>query len=318
MRVLSGEIETLSLPDEWAGAEFSLSIGSFDGIHVGHQALIRESVASARRSDRLAGVVTFDPHPAQVLYPERAPRVLTPPQAKLSLLRPLGLDLVVLLSFTARLAATAPQEFVRHLVRGLRMRELWVGPDFALGSDREGDLATLCALGREMKFAVRDIPYVDRGGQRVSSSQVRALLKKGRVAEAATLLGRHYALRGKVIHGAKRGRNLGFPTVNLDVGGECLVPAHGVYAAYVLLDGTRYAAATNIGVRPSFDHGNPSVEAFLLNFDGDLYGREIELAFVKRLRPEERFANVQALIEQMHRDVENTRIALDQIKKPGF
>jgi riboflavin kinase/FMN adenylyltransferase len=223
----------------------------------------------------------------------------------------MGLDLVVLLTFTRRLAATSPRAFVESLVRSLRMRELWVGPDFALGSARKGDLAALCALGREMGFAVREIPYVDCGGRRVSSSQIRALLHEGRVADAASLLGRPYALRGKVVHGARRGRDLGFPTANLDVGRGCLVPAYGVYAAYVSLDGTRYAAAANIGVRPSFDHGEASIEAFLLDFEGDLYGREIELAFVERLRPEERFGSVQALIEQMQRDVENTRKALE-------
>jgi riboflavin kinase/FMN adenylyltransferase len=314
MHILTAEIDQLSLPAELAHADTVLTVGAFDGIHLGHRALIRQSIARARSSSppRSAGLVTFDPHPAAVVHPERAPKVLTTPQVKLDLLRDEGLDLVALISFTSQLAATSARAFVRQLCQRLRMRELWVGPDFRLGSDRSGDLALLKALQSTLGFAVRQIPYVTQDKRRVSSSQIRALLSEGRAADAARLLGRWYSLRGRVVHGARRGHKIGFPTANLQVCPDCLIPAYGVYATTVTLDGTRYDAATNVGVRPSFDNGAPSVEAYLLDFDQDLYGRELELSFVRRLRPEQRFENVQDLIDQMHDDVAQTRRVLNE------
>jgi riboflavin kinase/FMN adenylyltransferase len=318
MHVLTTEIDQLSLPEELARTDTVLTVGAFDGIHLGHQALIRQSIARARDTSRTAGLVTFDPHPAAVLYPERAPQVLSSPQIKLDLLRDVGLDLVVMLPFTARLAATSAQAFVQHLCTRLRMRELCVGPDFALGSDREGNLATLEGLASSLGFTVRQIPHLIRDGHRVSSSQIRALLQKGHVAEAARLLGRPYSLAGRVVTGAQRGRTIGFPTVNLEVCKECLIPAYGVYATTVTLEGTRYGAATNVGVRPSFDHGAPSIEAYLLDFDQDIYGRELVLSFIQRLRPEQRFESVQALIDQMHDDVAQTRRVLRSVSGSGL
>lgn len=310
MHVLTAPIEQLALPAELARAETVLTVGAFDGIHLGHQALIRQSIARARAASRAAGLVTFTPHPAAVLYPERAPHVLTSPETKLALLRDVGLDLVALLPFTPQLAATSAQTFVEHLCRRLRMRELCVGPDFALGSDRQGDLAALQRLEPLLGFTVCELAYVTQDGQRVSSSQIRALLQAGQVDEAAKLLGRPYGFRGRVVHGAKRGRTIGFPTVNLEVCDDCLVPAYGVYATTITLDGITHRAATNVGVRPSFDNGAPSIEAYILDFDQDIYGRELELAFIQRLRPEMHFDNVQALIDQMHEDVAHTRRVL--------
>lgn len=317
MHILTTAIDQLSLPLELAHADTVLTVGTFDGIHLGHQALIRQSIARARAVSRAAGLITFTPHPAAVLHPERAPQALITPQAKLDLLRGAGLDFVALIAFTARLAATPAQAFVETLCSRLHMRELWVGPDFALGSERGGDLDTLKALGAQLGFGVHAIPYVARDGQRVSSSQIRTLLSQGAVDAAAQLLGRRYSLRGHVVHGAQRGRGIGFPTANLDLAAGCLVPAYGVYATTVTLDGTVYGAATNVGVRPTFDHGTPSVEAYLLDFDGDLYGRELELAFVQRLRPELRFDSLQALIDQMHDDVTQTRRVLQEQRVHG-
>mgnify|MGYP001044036681 CR=1 FL=1 len=317
MHILTADIHQLSLPAELAQTESVLTVGAFDGIHLGHQALIRESIARAGVGSRAAGLVTFDPHPAAVLYPERAPQVLTTSQLKLDLLRDVGLDLVAMIPFTARLAATPAREFVQALCQKLHMRELLVGPDFALGSDRGGDLAALQALQSAFGFTVRSIPYVTQGGERVSSSHIRALLAKGEAAEAARLLGRWYSLRGRVVHGAQRGRGLGFPTANLQVAPECLVPAYGIYATLVTVGGTRYGAATNVGVRPSFDNGAPTIEAYLLDFDGDLYGRELELGFVRRLRPEKKFENLQGLIDQMNDDVTQTRRVLQAERVPN-
>ena len=316
MQVLTAELDQLNLPAEWAHADSVLTVGAFDGIHLGHQALIQQSIDQARATSRVAGAVTFDPHPAAVLYPRHTPQVLTSLQVKLDLLRAAGLDFVVVLPFTPQLAATSAQVFVQHLCTRLHMRELCVGPDFALGSDRSGDRETLRALGDALGFAVCDIiPYLTRNGQRVSSSKIRSLLQEGEVTEAAALLGRWYSLRGRVVHGAHRGRELGFPTANLEVCDDCLVPAYGVYATTVTLEGKHYGAATNVGVRPSFDNGKPSVEAYLLDFNQDLYGRELDLAFVRRLRPEMRFENVQALIEQMDDDVAQTRQVLREVER---
>jgi riboflavin kinase/FMN adenylyltransferase len=328
MHVLTTEFDQLSLPDELAHRDTVLTVGAFDGVHLGHQALIRKSIARARAASRsgnaprAAGLITFAPHPAAVLYPERAPKVLTSPQLKLDLLRDVGLDLVVMLPFTSQLAATSARDFVQHLRARLHMRELCVGPDFALGSDRKGDLETLKNLQGPLGFTVCQIPYLApngaQDGQRISSSQIRALLHAGRAAEAAVLLGRPYSLVGRVVHGARRGREIGFPTVNLEVCKDCLIPAYGVYATMVLLDGTRYGAATNVGVRPSFDNGAPSIEAYLLDFSQDLYGRELVLSFVERLRPELRFDSVQALIDQMHDDVAQTRRILSHLFPGGL
>jgi riboflavin kinase/FMN adenylyltransferase len=310
MHVLRCEIDQLSLPAELAHRESVLTVGAFDGIHLGHQALIRASVAQAAATGRFVGLVTFDPHPATVLHPERALRVLTTPQIRRTLLEDSGLDLLVLLSFTPQLASTSARAFVQGLCQSLHMRELWVGPDFALGSSRKGDMAALKEMEVELEYTVRQISYVSQAGQRVSSSQIRTLLGEGRAVEATALLGRAYRVRGKVVHGAQRGRELGFPTANLEVCEDCLVPAYGVYATTVTVDGTCYDSVTNIGVRPSFDNGVPTIEAYILDFNQDLYGRELELAFVQRLRPELRFDNLQALIDQMHDDVAQARQVL--------
>jgi riboflavin kinase/FMN adenylyltransferase len=197
------------------------------------------------------------------------------------------------------------------------MRELWVGPDFALGRNREGDLDALRRLGDELGFAVHDIPYITGSGphvqlreERVSSSHIRALLRGGHVAEAGRLLGRHYCFPGRVVHGAQRGRDLGYPTANLEVRADRVIPANGVYATYVHLGSDRRPSVTNVGVRPSFDDGTKSIEAYILDYSGNLYGREVTISFVARLRPELRFGDVQALIAQMGRDVQDARQVL--------
>ena len=314
MHIQRGEIHQLGLPAQSQDRESVLTVGSFDGIHVGHQALIGQIVARARSQDRLAGLITFDPHPAAVLYPERPLHILTTIEEKVSLVASSGLDVIGILAFTPQLAATPPRAFVQRLRERMRMCELWVGPDFALGRDRTGDLHVLRRLGGELGFAVHDIPYVTGGGpevarqgERVSSSYIRALLHQGQVTQAARLLGRHYGLTGRVVHGARRGRDIGYPTANLAVSPQRVVPANGVYATYVGLGSNWHPSVTNVGVRPSFDDGARSIEAHILDYSGDLYGREVALTFVARLRPELRFGGVQALIDQMGRDVQDAR-----------
>jgi len=293
-----------------------LTIGAFDGLHRGHQALIEAVVERARATDRLAAVLTFHPHPAVVLAPDRAPRSLTTPGDKVALLEGLGVDLVVLLPFDRQVAATPARDFMEMISRQLRLRELWVGSDFAVGRDREGNVPRLRELGRELGYDVRVVePLVDGSGS-ISSSRIRALLRQGRVAEAAQLLGRSPSLSGEVVIGARRGRTLGFPTANLEVRPERAVPADGVYAVFASLGRERYPAVANVGVRPSFDNGQRTVEIHLLDFDRDIYGCDLVVEFVARLRDERRFEDIEDLVSQIDRDSRSAREILGREASP--
>lgn len=317
MHTLITEIDQLVRPAQLAQAESVVTIGAFDGIHIGHRDLIQRMIERARRKGYASGLITFVPHPTTVLRPQEPFYYLTTPQDKESLLSSFGLDVLVVLNFDLHLASMPPRAFVQRLWEQMGMRELWIGPDFALGKRRQGDSATLRDLGREMGFKVHDVSYVARGEKRVSSSTIRALLQEGDVAQAARLLGRHYALSGEVIHGARRGHGLGFPTANVDIAPDRALPADGVYATYAHLGSERFPSVTNVGVRPSFDNGARSIEAFLLDFERDLYGRELTLTFVERLRPELRFDNVQALIAQMDDDVQQARSIFQNVRSRG-
>jgi riboflavin kinase/FMN adenylyltransferase len=309
MHVLTTEIDNLALPKELLG-EALLTVGAFDGIHIGHQTLIRRLVSQAQEQGRLSGMVTFYPHPAVVLHPERPARYLTTPGEKAVLLESSGLDWVVMLSFTPSLAGMAPRGFCQVLVERLGMRELWVGPDVALGRGRAGDLSILRDLGTEMEFQVHEVPYVTQDGEKVSSTQIRRLVQRGHVEQVASLLARPYSISGEVVHGAQRGRCLGFPTANVDVPAERVVPANGIYATVARLGEQWHQSVTSIGVRPTFDNGARSVETYLLDFDGDLYGRDLVVEFVARLRPEKRFADIQDLVTQIGEDVAQSRKVL--------
>jgi riboflavin kinase/FMN adenylyltransferase len=312
MYVLTSNLADLQLPDECAHHEAVVTVGAFDGIHLGHQALIESMVESAHRGGRMAGLVTFYPHPSGVLQPERRARYLTTPGEKAVLLEPSGLDWMVVILFTPEVADTSPAAFVQLLHERLRMRRLWVGPDFALGRGRAGDLARLQELGRQVGFDVHEESYLTIGGSKVSSSRIRTLVHRGHVKEAARLLGRHYRLTGEVVHGAQRGRCLGYPTANLAVQPDRVIPANGIYVTFACLGSVRYGSVTNVGIRPTFDNGEPSVEAYLLDYGGDLYGRDLVLEFVARLRPEKRFSDVADLVKQIERDVVEARAILSE------
>lgn len=312
MHVVIGELEKISLPDELSSTGTAVTIGSFDGVHRGHQTLIRQLVEQAEREGLSAGLITFHPHPSAILTPHAPIPYLTTLEEKLALLKPLGLDWVAVLSFTSRLAHTPAREFVRLLLERFNLRIVWVGEDFALGYRRKGDVPALREMGREMGFRVHAVPFVTNGEAKISSTRIRALLLDGQVRGAARLLGRLYALSGEVVHGARRGRCIGFPTANIEVPHGRVVPANGVYATYALLGGERYLSVTNIGVRPSFDHGARSIEAHLLDFERDIYGQRLKIEFVARLRDERRFADVGELIAQIGRDVEMARQILDE------
>jgi riboflavin kinase/FMN adenylyltransferase len=303
MYVLTSDIEELALPDDLAGRESLLTVGAFDGIHLGHQALIRELVAHATQAGRLSGLVTFYPHPASILRPEYPPLYLTTPGEKAVLLEPLQLDWLAVVSFTEGLAATSPRDFMSTLYERMNMRGVWVGPDFALGRDRLGNVLTLKRLGEEMGFRVVSTPYVTQNGEKVSSTQIRTLVRRGHVEEAARLLARMYSVAGEVVRGAQRGRCLGYPTANVAVHPERIIPANGIYATFAWIGSERYASVTSIGVRPTFDNGERSVETHILDFSDNLYGRDLVIEFVARLRPEKRFPDVKALVSQIDRDV---------------
>jgi riboflavin kinase/FMN adenylyltransferase len=287
--------------------ETILTIGAFDGVHRGHQALVEAIVTRATTTGRLATLITFHPHPVMVLAPERAPRYLTTPGEKMALLESLGLDLVVLLPFDRKMAATPAGQFMELVCGHLRPHELWVGGDFALGRNREGDVPRLRELGQRLGYTVQVFELVPTDGEIISSSRIRRLLREGRVREATTLLGRYPGVAGQVVAGAGRGWSLGFPTANLEVRRERAVPADGAYAVFAVLGVDRYPAVANIGLRPSFDNGRRTVETHILDFDEDIYGCDLVVEFVERLRDEKPFGNVADLVAQIERDCQAAR-----------
>lgn len=289
-----------------------VAIGAFDGVHRGHQALLQNLVAEAGAQAGVPVVVTFHPHPAVLLRGIQSPYYLTSPMERARLLEENGVEWVVTMPFTRELAALSAQDFVSALKLHLGMREMWVGYDFALGRGREGDIAFLRRAGAALDFNLRVMEPVALADQPVSSSQIRALLKEGAVDQAAQMLGRTYGFEGPVVHGDGRGRSIGIPTANVQAWEGQLLPRNGVYATWASVDGLRRPAVTNVGMRPTFENTPPvpRVEALLLDFDQDLYGKTVRLEFVEFLRPEERFANVQALLDQIGQDKNRAREVL--------
>jgi riboflavin kinase/FMN adenylyltransferase len=292
-----------------------LTIGNFDGLHVGHRAIMEIVIERARALDGEAVVFTFHPHPRKVLRPDRAPRLLTTIEQKAELLEQAGVDVLIVEPFDRDFAATSPDRFVEeYIYRRIRPMEVYVGYDFHFGRDREGSMRLLTETGPRLGFAVTIIPEVTQGERDVNSTRIRDLLEEGQVDEAGELLGRPFSVRGVVVKGDGRGRGIGFPTANLDAENEVL-PAAGVYAGELrFLDGgepprgSLKAAVANVGVRPTFrDDQGFLAEAHLIDFEGDLYGRRVELAFRHRLRSEQKFPDVEALREQIARDVEEAR-----------
>jgi riboflavin kinase / FMN adenylyltransferase len=285
----------------------SVAVGVFDGLHRGHQRVIAEARDAARGADGVA-VATFDPHPAEVLDPARAPLLIATLDQRLEGLAALGVDVARVVTFDAALAAESAESFVRRvLVAGLGASTVVVGEGFRFGHDRAGDVALLARLGASGGFGVRAVaPFGEDG--RISATGVRSLLARGDVEAARAMLGHAFTLRGAVERGDARGRQLGYPTANLDVAARQALPAHGVYATLArTADGATHPAATSIGVRPQFyDAAATLVETHLVGFDGDLYGETLDVAFVARLRDEARFSNVNALVAQIGADVEAT------------
>jgi riboflavin kinase/FMN adenylyltransferase len=287
-----------------------LTLGNFDGVHLGHQAIFRKVVARAHDLNGTSVAFTFEPHPLKVIAPERSPLLLNTLQSKMKLLEAAGIEAVICADFTRAFADQHPDDFARKvLYEAIGIREVYVGYDYAFGKGREGSIESLKRMGKTYGFEVGVIEAVEVNGTVVSSSAVRELVSSGKVADAALFLGRHYSIAGEVVQGARRGQGLGFPTANLKTENE-LVPGLGVYAVRVFIEGKFFRGVASIGVRPTFDSGPVSVEVYLMDFRGDLYGKQMEVFFVKRLRSEEKFPNADALVRQIKKDVAAAHLAL--------
>lgn len=288
---------------------YTIAIGMFDGVHLGHKAILDRAMADAIATGGTPLVVTFDKHPESVLRPENAPRLIYPTSRKLALLAEAGVDNVLLLEFNLQLSLLTAELFVQMLVRSLgSIRGFFVGPDFRFGFNRGGNIDTLRALGQQYKFEAQAVPAVVIDGEPVSSTRIRSAIATGELASASRLLGRDYSIVGTVIRDRGVGRALGFPTANLETAGLVLPPA-GVYLVRVPLGGNRFHGLLNIGTRPTFEPGSArvSVEVHILDFEGDLYGVELEVVPERRLRDELRFESVEQLRAQIARDVAQAR-----------
>jgi riboflavin kinase / FMN adenylyltransferase len=285
-----------------------VALGNFDGVHLGHQEVLRRAVEEGRRRGMKVVAATFHPHPRAVLGAGDPPKLLTPLALRCEMLLAYGVDEVWVIPFDAALSKKTPVQFVRDvLIREGRAGVVVVGENFRFGHKAAGEFSDLLRIMREVGGTAVGVQVHGMDGG-ISSTCIRALISGGEVTEAAGLLGRPYVLRGEVVVGDKRGRSIGFPTANVMPDTDAVIPARGVYAGFVRFGEEEYAACTNVGVAPTFGRTESRVEAYLLDFEGDLYGRVVDIGFVKRIREERRFSGVDELIVQIRRDVEETRI----------
>ena len=287
--------------------DVTLTIGSFDGVHLGHRRILDEVRSTAQATKTAAAILTLMPHPRQYFAPDHAPNLLTSDAQKLSLLEEAGLDFVFLLRFGEDTARLTPQEFLDRIILGrCHAKALVVGHDFRFGSGAQGDYDFLVRAGLEHGFTVTRVPPLLLEGERVSSTRIRERVIEGDLEKAEQFLGRRYSIRGRVIPGRGIGHSIGFPTANIRPG-LYAVPAHGVYIAWVVIGQDIHKAAVNIGIAPTIRHDDITIEAHILDFSDDIAGQEIEVVFADRLRPEHKFPTREALIEQIRRDVETIR-----------
>ncbi len=287
-----------------------LTIGVFDGVHLGHRYLISQLTELARQQGLLSGVVTFRQHPQEVLSPQTRLPFLTDLAQRTNLLKNEGVEAIITLSFTPELAQLSAGQFIGLLKKYLRMRGVVIGPDFALGQNREGNTDTLRRLGQEMGFSVTVVPPIIINGEVVSSTAIRNALAEGDMKRVQNLVGRPFSLHGRVIPGTRRGAELGFPTANLDTDPEQALPAEGVYVGWVHINDQAYPSMTNIGKRPTFGGSERVVEVYLLDYHGDLYGQELTIDIIERLRGEMKFDNLEELKKQIAEDVKQGRAIL--------
>ncbi len=291
------------------GRNVSLAIGFLDGVHLGHQQIIRQTVADARQYEGLAVILTFDQHPRRIVAPHRVPPLIYSLPQKLRVLESLGADALLLPHFDKAFSQQTGEEFVRNLARSLgRLRSVCVGANFVFGHQRSGNVALLQRLGAELQFKVHGLAAVSLNGKTVSSTRIREAIQGGDLDAAGQMLGRPYSLAGSVTRGDGLGRQLGYPTANLDTTGLAL-PPRGVYAVHAEAGGNTHRAVLNIGYRPTLQNPEPQlrVEAHLLDFQGDLYGQELEVTFVDKLRDEQRFPSLEDLRAQIAKDIQAAR-----------
>ena len=285
-----------------------LAIGVFDGMHLGHQAVISTSAEHARSVNGTPVVVTFDPHPEKVLRPQAAPHLLTATQHKIGLIRDLGVGHLLIIAFDKQFAATEPEDFVKQLVKHSKpLREICVGHEWSFGKNRRGNLGLLKKLGAQFDFEVVGIPPVTMNGELVSSTAIRHAVQTGDLRKAAVMLGREYTILGTVVRGDDLGKKIGFPTANLSAHNEQF-PPNGVYFAQAMLDGVIYPGVLNLGYRPTVSSEKDRVlEIHLFDFERDIYGSDLEVRFVRYLRPEKKFESVDMLARQIKLDVKQAR-----------
>ena len=300
------------------GRPSAVTIGVFDGVHLGHQHLVSLLCEEARTRHLAALALTFNPHPRTVIRPGIGVTYLTSLEERVEQLQALGLDAVGILPFTSELAQLSPRDFLALLVDELQMRLLMVGPDFALGRNRAGTIGVMRQVGKELGFEVEVAPLLAEDGEKVGSSSIRQALAEGDVARVWKLLGRPFSLRGPVVEGDRRGRTLGFATANIAIGLDRALPAYGVYVTRAYVGETAYASCTSIGIRPTFDvEPRPTVETYILDFSDDIYGQEMRIDLLERLRGELRFESVDDLVAQMRKDIEHTRQHFKSSVVPG-
>ncbi len=306
---LHNSLDDLHLKNAWA------TIGSFDGVHRGHQVILNQLVHEAHAAGSPAVVITFYPHPAVVLRNLQGPFYLSTLDERAAIMADLGIDYMITLPFSHEIARLTAEDFMINLSDHLGLIRLLVGNNFALGRGRSGDIHTLRYLGEGLGYEVEVVPPALVNDQMISSTRIRELVGQGQVSDAAALLGRWYRVSGKVVHGDGRGRLIGIPTANVAFWPEQIIPERGVYACLAWIHNQAFPAVTNIGLRPTFEINNsvPRIETHLLGFNEDLYDMELQLDFVKYLRPEQRFPSAEALIAQIHIDIQNAREVLPYV-----
>lgn len=295
-----------------SGSGTVATMGNFDGIHLGHQALVRNTVEESADRGCPSTVLTFEPHPLKVLAPERAPRLILSYEDKMALLQSFGVDIVIAQRFDREFASIAADEFIhRFLVNRLKIKKLWVGRDLRFGQDRKGGTDNLLRLAPGAGFEVGVLDPILLDGVRISSSRIRQLVEEGRVDEVRPMLGRYHFVSGRVVTGHRRGQELGFPTANIASQTE-VIPLNGIYATLIQLKSQQWLSVSSVGVNPTFGAGPRTVESFILDFEGDIYGESVKLSFVRRIRDEKKFAMVKDLIAQMHEDVKCAKAVFNE------
>lgn len=292
-----------------------LTIGVFDGVHLGHQSLLSELKKQARQRNCLSGVITFKQHPQEVLSPQARLPLLTGIKEKAALLKGEGIDIVVTLSFTRELSQLRARDFLSLMIKHLRMKGLVIGTDFALGKDKDGNIGNLQELGQELGFTVTVVPPVKINGEVVSSTVIRKALASGDMQKVRKLMGHYPSVMGEVIPGEHRGTGLGFPTANIDADARRALPPDGVYATRAHINGKIYDSMTNVGSRPTFGAGKRLIEIYILDYKDDLYHHEIQVDFIDRLRDEKQFSNAEELKKQIAKDIKRGRAILAGIER---